>query len=264
MASGWAQQEEQREPHRRHRDGDRNVTGLVEVLDWDSEFFGFPIGRVDLDGATPERLRAIDGEARDLGLLCLYGSLDPTDGHTATLVQTFGHRMVEVALTFHRPPGPFTARPSTATVRQGTADDLPQLGEAIDTLAPWSRFGADPRFGPDAARRMHEAWVRRAAEDTTGERMLAIAETDSGIAGISTHVRSPAPRIDLMGVVEQGSGAAWALMAAGIEWAGGTGEVEGGPCAARNLAPLRFVEHCGFSVCRTRYLYHRWLDEDPR
>jgi hypothetical protein len=233
----------------------------VEVLDWDSEFFGFPIGRVELDGATEATLREIDTEARDLGLTCLYGSLDPAQGQTATLVQSFGHRLVEIALAFDRPAVPFTPKPTASVVRRGTPEDLPLLAEAIDTLAPWSRFGADPRFGPAAARRMHEAWVTRAASDTTDERMLAIAEEDGVVTGISTHVRTPVPRVDLMGVTRQGSGSSWVLMQALVDWAG-DGPIEAGPCAARNIPPLRFLEHCGFSICRSRYLYHRWLDED--
>ncbi len=40
---------------------------LVEPLAWDSEFFGFPIGRADLEDATPEKLEAIDSEAREHG-----------------------------------------------------------------------------------------------------------------------------------------------------------------------------------------------------
>jgi dTDP-4-amino-4,6-dideoxy-D-galactose acyltransferase len=237
------------------------MSGLVEPLEWDTDFFGFPIGRVALDDATPQRLAEIETEARDLGIVCLYAALDPADGQTATLVQTFGYRLVEIALTFTRPPGPFTPKPTSSVVRRGTPDDIPHLGEAIDTLARWSRFGADPRFGLEAARRMHEAWVLRAAADTDDERMLLIAEEGSRVTGISTHVRSPIPRVDLMGVTRQGSGAAWVLMQAFLEWAG-DGPVEGGPCAARNIAPLRFVEHCGFSITRSRYLYHRWLDED--
>jgi hypothetical protein len=236
----------------------------VEVLDWDSEFFGFPIGRVELDGATEATLRDIETEARDLGLTCLYGSLDPAEGQTATLVQSFGHRLVEIALAFDRPAVPFTPKPTASVVRRGTPEDLPLLAEAIDTLAPWSRFGADPRFGPAAARRMHEAWVTRAASDTDDERMLAIAEEGGVVTGISTHVRTPVPRVDLMGVTRQGSGSSWVLMQALVDWAGG-GPIEAGPCAARNIPPLRFLEHCGFSICRSRYLYHRWLDEEaPR
>jgi len=233
---------------------------LVEHLAWDSAFFGVPIGRADLTGATAETLRAIDAEARAEGIACLYGSMDPTDEAAAHLVQTFGHRLVEVALTFDRPAMPFTPKASSSRVRRGTVDDLPALEPAIKTLAPWSRFAADPRFGLGAAQRMHEAWMERAARDTD-ERALYLAYDDDGITGVATFVRSPVPRVDTKGVTKPSTGAADALMVALFDWAGG-GATEAGPCAARNIAPLRYLERCGFRVCRARYLFHRWLDEE--
>jgi hypothetical protein len=237
------------------------MTELIEHLAWDSEFFGLPIARVDLTGATVDTLRAIDAEARADGIACLHGSLDPTDEAAAYLVQAFGHRLVEVALTFERPPVPFNPKPSSAKVRRGTLDDVPALEPAIKALAPWSRFAADSRFGLDAARRMHEAWIARAARETA-ERALYVAYDDDGIIGVATCVRSPVPRVDIKGVTKPSTGAADALMVAFFDWAGG-GPTEGGPCAARNIAPLRYLERCGFRVCRVRYLFHRWLDEDP-
>jgi hypothetical protein len=167
-----------------------------------------------------------------------------------------------VALRFERPDLPFTPKPSTAKVRRGTVDDLPALKPAIETLATWSRFAADPRFGLDAARRMHEAWIERAARDTD-ERALYVAYDDDGITGVATFVRSPVPRVDLKGVTKPSTGAADALMVALFDWAG-SGPTEAGPCAARNIAPLRYLERCGFRICRVRYLFHRWLDEDAK
>jgi len=237
------------------------MTGLVEHLPWDSEFFGLPIGRVMLDGATEDRLRAIEDEARDAGVVCLYASLDPGEPTTAYLAQRFGYRLVEVAITFSRPPAPFTPPESSSRVRRGTPDDLPRLQAAIHTMAPFSRFATDPRFGADAARRMHEAWITRAARDA-GERVLFVAEDDSGVTGVSTCVRSGVPRVDTTGVTKPGTGAADALMAAFFDWAGG-GATEAGPCAARNVPVLRYVERCGFRAAQTRYLFHRWLDEAP-
>jgi len=238
------------------------MAGLVEQLAWDSEFFGFPIGRVSLDGATAETLPTIEAEARELGIVCLYGALDPVAVDTAYLVQTFGHRLVEVAVLFGRPDVPYAVRPTASTVRRGTVSDLPGLEDPIATLAPWSRFATDPRFGPDAAQRMFHAWVERAARD--GEKyMLLISEDANGVTGLSTHVRAKVPRIDLLGVVAPGSGASQALMAGFVEWAG-RGPIEAGPCAARNIAVLRFLEHGGFSIVRTQYLFHRWLDEPTR
>ena len=236
---------------------------MVEKAEWDSEFFGVSIGRVRLDDLTQEALVEIDTEARDLGIECLYGSLDPNRSDVGLLAQRRGWRMVEVAITLARPDLPFTPRPSASRARRGTRQDMANLDGLITTLAPWSRFAVDPRFGPEAARRMFEAWVRRAVEEQEhDERMLAISEDPSGITGLSTHVRSPVPRVDLMGVAKPGSGASWVLMAEFVDWAGG-GEIEAGPCAARNLAVIRYLEHCGFSVARVEYILHRWLDEDP-
>jgi dTDP-4-amino-4,6-dideoxy-D-galactose acyltransferase len=235
------------------------VTPPLEPLPWDSDFFGFPIGRADLAGATVERLQAIEDEAGRQGIVCAYGSVDPTKGDAGHVAQAFGHRLVEVAITFARPAGALPPWSSASTVRPGTMDDMPALEASIATLAPWSRFGADPRFGPEAARRMHRAWVERCARDGS-ERRLVVAEDESGLTGFSTEVHTGVPRIDLMGVVKQGSGASWALMADFMERVG-SGVVEGGPCAVRNIAPLRFVEKCGFEVARVEYRFHRWFDE---
>ena len=236
------------------------MTGLVEPLTWDTDFFGIPIGRANLEGATTETLRAIEVEARALGIACLYGRLDPVDAATAYLVQTFGHRLVEVAVTLRRPAVPFSPKAAASTVRRGTVADLIGLEELITTLAPWSRFAADPHFGPEAAERMLYAWVERAARDDK-ERLLLISEENDGVTGLSTAVRATVPRIDLIGVTRQGSGAAWALVSEMIRWADG-GPIAGGPIAARNIASVRFSEHCGFTMVRTQYVFHRWLDED--
>jgi len=235
------------------------ITDLVHPLAWDTEFFGFPIARVDLDGADAARLVAIEAEAREKGILCAYGTIGPEDADLAVLAQRFGHRLVEVALLLNRPKRGFSPPPSPSVVREGSAEDLPLLQDAIQTLGPWSRFGADPRFGPDRARRMFRAWVERAVEDD--ERMLSISEDETGVTGLSTHLRSDPDRIDLMGVTKVGTGASDAMIAFFMDWAR-TETVEAGPCAARNVSVLRLLGRCGFRPSRCDYHFHRWFDED--
>ena len=105
--------------------------------------------------------------------------------------------------------------------------------------------------------------LTKRAVDEPGERFLAIAEDGDGVTGISTNVRTPVPRVDLMAVTKPGTGAAQAMMQALFEW-GGDVTMEAGPCAARNLSVIRFVEGCGFRACSTQYLFHRWLDDTSR
>jgi hypothetical protein len=45
-----------------------------------------------------------------------------------------------------------------------------------------------------------------------------------------------------------------------FDWAGPV-DTQAGPCAARNIAVLRYVETCGFSARETTYTYHWWADE---
>jgi dTDP-4-amino-4,6-dideoxy-D-galactose acyltransferase len=234
---------------------------VVEPLPWDTEFFGFAIGKVDLDGAGLEDLDALDEEARSAGLVCLYGSLDPADAPATMVVQEHGFRFVEAATTFSlRVDEPPIPAPEGISVRVGGPDDLASLREASDALASWSRFAVDPRFGLDAARRLQWAWIERAARSETGEHELVLAELGGEIVAFITRCTAPSPRVDSVWTAARGSGAARYLIEDARRWAGDQ-PLLGGPIAARNIPALRYVSHCGYRVSTVRYLYHRWFDD---
>ena len=91
---------------------------------------------------------------------------------------------------------------------------------------------------------MFAAWVERAAGDGD-EYMLLDRRGRDGVTGVCDprpHARAPG-RPD--GGDQAGLGRVGALMQGFFDWAGG-GPIEAGPCAARNIAPLRFLERCGF------------------
>jgi hypothetical protein len=231
-------------------------------LPWDSEFFGFGIGKVDLDGLDAAAIAEVEAEARAQGIICLYGSLDPIDPPATYRVQELGYRFVEAATSFDlKRDAPPIPHPSGITTRRGTEADLPELAAMIDSLAPWSRYAVDPRFGPEASRRMQHAWARRAATDTTGEYTMMVAEDETGIVAFLTRTLHPAPCADGVGTTARGSGAARFLIECARDWAG-DGPLLSGTAAARNINVLRYVANCGFRVNHVRYLYHRWLDED--
>lgn len=233
-----------------------------EPLAWDSEFFGTPIGSVALDGADEASLRAVEEEARAAGIACLYGRLDPADAPATLLVQRHGWRFVEAATTFDlRLDEPVIPRPEGVEFRPGTPDDIPRVAPIADAMAAWSRYAVDPRFGLEAARRLQAAWLERAARAETGQHSLVVAEEGGEITAFIGRVHEP-PRVDAVGTTRRGSGAARHLIQTAREWAGAV-PLLGGPIAARNVAALRYVSHCGYRVCRVEYLYHRWLDEVP-
>jgi hypothetical protein len=237
------------------------MTDLIQPLAWDTEFFGHPIGKVDLDGAGVEQLATIETLARSAGLACLYGSLDPADAQATMLVQEHGYRFVDAATTFSlrldEPPIP---APEGIVVRIASARDLASLHDASDALASWSRFAVDPRFGLDAARRLQWALIERAARCDTVEYELVLAELAGEVLAFITRCTSPQPRVDSVWTAARGSGAARYLIEDARHWAGDQ-PLLGGPIAARNVHALRYVSHCGYRVSSVRYLYHRWFDD---
>lgn len=243
-----------------------SVAGAVERLEWDSDFFGVPIGRVDLGGLDAQAMGDVRRHARALGIVCLYGLIDPalSDAPIA-LAQRQGFQLMEVALDLdHRTSVVADPPPTMAIVRQGCIDDLPALGDQLASLAPWSRFAVDPRFGLPAARRMHEAWVARAASGQEG-RVLAVAEVGSRVTGILTmsDLECAEPCVDLVVSSESGSGAAQALLEFAFSRFGGRRSWLRS-VAARNVVSLRFYENAGYRVARSRYQFHLWLDEGVR
>lgn len=231
-------------------------------LPWDTDFFGIPIGTVDLTGATVDAVRAVEDEAREQGIRCLYGSVDSSETDVIFMVQTLGFRFVEAATTFDlRKTEPPIPRPPDTEFRVGTVDDVPAVEGIVQQMAAWSRYAVDPRFGLDASRRLYGAWLDRAARGDDGVHSLVVAEQDGEITAFIGRVLTPSPRVDAVGTTKRGSGAARYLIEEARAWAGDVALL-GGPIAARNVAALRYVSHCNYRVHDVRYLYHRWLDED--
>jgi dTDP-4-amino-4,6-dideoxy-D-galactose acyltransferase len=245
------------------RTEDGTVAARVTPLPWDSDFFGVAIGRIELEGVDATAIAEAEDRARAAGLVCLYATVDPVDAVATHTLQTLGYRFVEAAQTFDlqlsEPPIP---RPDGVEFRQGTVADVPRVIDIVEAMAPWSRFAVDPRFGIEASVRLQRAWLDRAVDEAEEDHSIVVAESqeDGGIVAFIGRVRTPTPRVDAVGTTRRGSGAARHLIETARKWAGDQ-PLLGGPIAARNVNALRYVSHCAYRVCRTDYLYHRWLDE---
>lgn len=244
------------------KDHHRTSSPRLEMMDWDSEFFGIRIASLDLDGASDDSIRVVEEEARAAGVQCLYGVLDPVDAEATVRVQTLGYRLVDVATTSEfSPRKPPIPRPDGIEVRPGTVDDLEMLQPMIEQLADWSRFAVDPRFGRQAAQRLQTAHLRRAASSKDDKHSLILAVDASGPLAFVTRSHQPKPRVDGVVATTRGAKAGAYLFEDARAWAK-PASLLGGPIAARNVRALRFISQCGYRVRWVRYLYHRWLDED--
>jgi GNAT superfamily N-acetyltransferase len=127
----------------------------------------------------------------------------------------------------------------------------------IDTLAPWSRFAVDPKFGVDAARRMYVAWLEKSAESES--ELVAVAVRGTDPVGVITVEGGPSPKIGLVGASETGVGIGSLLMNTAVDWAQDHARTLSVTTQARNVAALRFYGRHDFEMKAARYVYHLWL-----
>lgn len=124
----------------------------VEVLPWDTDFFGFPIARIGDAGPGGSGLAAAVADCRSAGVRCAYLLCGIEE--TATLAEAVrrGFRPVDVRVTLRTKLEDLAPTPSDASgARDVCGDDLPELRSLARSSFRDSRFFVDGRFATTKA-----------------------------------------------------------------------------------------------------------------
>lgn len=131
------------------------------VLAWDSQWFGFPIGRVDLFKFTASSVLEIDMWAQKQGLKCVYVFVEGDEVQAKE--DSAGFVPIDTRVEYEINPN----------IAKGPMDTeyfmRPEEQESVCALArrvfTRTRFLRDPEFPQARARELYAEWVRR---DTKG------------------------------------------------------------------------------------------------
>ena len=180
---------------------------LVERLEWDSSFFGLPIGRIR-EGVTAREIGAAAHEADDLKLSCTYLLAPADDDMLIDIAQESGFKVREIRVELERP---VTGHPmAMGRLRRGHPDDLSRLAQIARERFRGTRFFADKGFPPDRSGGLDEEWLRRGLNDTA-ERQTLMTEDATGFVVCHLDPSSRTGRIELIGVTAKRQVAAWAV-----------------------------------------------------
>jgi dTDP-4-amino-4,6-dideoxy-D-galactose acyltransferase len=219
---------------------------VIELLAWDSEFFGAQIGRAEVDGDLE---RVID-ETRGAAVDCVYLVMPGIALDAASEAIRRGAVLTDLRLSLECDEPARAKSPK----RLATAVDASIVEGLAVRLAAFSRFSRDPRFAADRVDEMYRVWARLCLE--TG--VVALAPEDEGLVGL--RVVGGVARVELVYVSPESSGAGVAreLIAAALEQAGAPrAEVA---TQFGNVPALRLYEALGFRVRTASTILHAWLD----
>jgi dTDP-4-amino-4,6-dideoxy-D-galactose acyltransferase len=236
--------------------------GTVKRLDWDSSFFGIPIGEMRATGE--EDLVAGHGEATREHLRCLYLQIPSEHFALVQQAEALGFHLTGVHMSFVA-EAPFRADltgTGATHVRAAQLSDIDALQAIAATAHPDTRFFADPGFSREACERLYTTWIRRSVEGWADRVFVADHDaTDGPIGYVTLHRNGNAARIGLIAVANgtRRAGIGRALMMEAFRWCDAQ-QVQAISVAtqAQNTSALRFYMRCGFGVDRVDFWLHKW------
>jgi hypothetical protein len=242
------------------------VWARPELIPWDAEAFGFPVGRLHLEGAAPKgEAKAIAASIQqwaDLTKAAVIGVSVPADdiGWMDFLPQA-GFTCVDLALTVslsRLSNRPRTMRP--AKLREAGAADHPGIVTIARTAFDFGRYHRDARFPRALADRRFARWIERSLANPRPDQKFYVSgpegmpggfmfltlkngEADWHLAGVSPspQIRTPGPML-FSGMVDL-------MEATGVRSI--TSKI-----SAANTAVLNIYAALGFRFLSPEYTFH--------
>jgi dTDP-4-amino-4,6-dideoxy-D-galactose acyltransferase len=241
----------------------RADTAGCRILDWDSDFFGRRIARVESSCVAASGMCTVDEWCAEHGVECAYLLIDSSDQPTCALAQTSGFKLVDVrvtpecALSRSAVQGVPAAGP---VVRVAKADDLEQLEVIAGESHRETRFYMDGRFDKRRCDDLYRLWIAKSCRGWA-DRVLVVEMEGSVVGYLTCHLNDRSGRIGLVAVStsSRGKGAGSALMDAAHCWfreanADRISVVTQG----RNSASLRLYQRAGMTVTSIQLWFHKW------
>lgn len=238
-------------------------------LEWDTQFFGHRIGRLQTHRLDWGLWEAIDEWRRKNVIECLYFLADSDDPQTIALAQALGFQLVEVRLTFERSLAdwdPLT-RPRASEnllIRPAQPEDIPILQEIAKNSYVDSRYYFDKRFAEQKWQDYYRTWVKKSCSG--GAELALVAEKDGEALGYITgqvdHERGEGI-YELTGVKESARrlGVGQELFRSGLDWYVRVGiQSMWVATQGRNVPTQRMIQRNGFITRSCQLYYHKWFE----
>lgn len=238
------------------------MKSLIQVLDWDSDFFGFKVGRLLTPKLSINQIEAVDEQCRSHAIKVLYWLADPQQPGLGDVAKSADFRFMDFRLEFDRRlDRDSITNDSHPGVRLYTASDLSALIAIAKEVHTDSRFALDPQLSPKSAL-LFEKWIVRDVSRQNGA--VFVADIGDGACGYCTcHPHPDQPGVGQIGLVgvhpnSAGRGLGRALLQSAMTWfsASGFDSVQVVTQGA-NIAAQRLYQSFGFRTCKTGVWFHR-------
>lgn len=238
------------------------MTELCRQLDWDSQFFGRRIARIERDRLDAQSLNQALTWCGEQGIECLYFLCSPEDDGSVALVEATGFHLVDIRVELNWKAQQPTASPTFA-VREFQEADLVELQRIASQAYANTRFSYDNRFPADRVAELYKEWLTGSCRNPSHK--VFVVAIESTIAGFITcqFDNTDVGRVGLLGLSDnaQGKGYGLQLVQTAQQFFSRSGVRQVRVVTqGRNIAAQRLYQSCDFRICKVGLWYHKWFE----
>lgn len=237
------------------------------LLSWDTEFWGFPIARLNTTALTESVVREADAWCSEHGIRCLYFMASGSCPRTLALADEHGFRFIDVRVELSLSAPDKKAAPKVPVevrVRPAGAPDLPALRLLAAESHRDTRFFKDDRFDTSRSADLYSTWIAR---DFSRHAVLvcesmAMPSRPCGYISCERDKEKGEGRIGLIAVAagSKGLGFGEALVTRALQqFADADLHAVRVVTQGTNVAALRLYERCGFLTSHVGVWFHKWF-----
>jgi dTDP-4-amino-4,6-dideoxy-D-galactose acyltransferase len=241
------------------------MTGAaVELLAWDTEWWGVTTGRTTARRLDRALLAEIDSACAALDVELLYHRSAADDQESTRLAQESGFRVVDVRLAMAAPV-PLPAPSVPDRVRLVRPEDGARLGDIAAVSHRNTRFFADGYLPEERCQALYRAWIEG---DLRGraDAVYVVDDGDGPVGYLSVVSGAGRIAIGLVAVATSArrGGAGTDLVTAAMAWSADHGYdvldvvTQGGSTPAQRL-----YQRFGFTTTDVDLWFHRWSPRPP-
>lgn len=239
-----------------------------QLLEWDTNFFGFKVARIVLPQLSEEYLEESVNSLQKEKIRLAYWSVDkPLPPNMERSVKVLGGHLVDERTAFHADSVGFKPSPDMSSSLVRAYDSCSSTVD-IETLATqvgaYSRYSIDPNMPKGKSIELYVTWLSKSLSKEIAEEVLVIC-CGHEVVGLVTLGKGAMPGTGRIGLLvvhpehrRQGHGVA--LVKASQAWFFDRGySLVRVVTQGRNTPACDLYKKCGFFVSSIEYVYHFWL-----
>ena len=235
---------------------------LCRHLAWDSEFWGYPVARLEGGLLRGGMEQAVLDWCHEKKIRCLYFSAEGADAETLQRAYQAGFQFVDVRTDLELPAFSRSSQ-IDSHVKPATEVDLERIQWIARRAHLDSRFFKDLNFDRQLCEELYTKWIER--DFVTGCVWGYFPEEQADVGGYITFSKESqeSARIGLIAVEEflRGRGVGGKLLDAAILKSAEMGAKKIRVATqGTNVAALKLYEKAGFRVCDVKIWFHKWFD----